>query len=118
MRSVDHVLPFNHRTLKVPITLARVNELALIDSGVTGYFIDKKFVKKNGLKTTRLLFLVMDTGVPWGIFSQPAPAPVQISSRNYGYGIPTQTGTGSKGTHRNGNLLSDDKSLYAKAVRH
>jgi hypothetical protein len=45
----------------------------------------------------------MDTGVPQGIFSQPAPTPVQILSRNYGYGIPAQMGTGSKGTHGNGN---------------
>ena len=41
--------------------------------------------------------LVMDTGVPQGIFSQPAPTPVKIPSRNHMCGIPTQTGMAQKG---------------------
>jgi hypothetical protein len=56
VRSVDHKLPFNRRTLQVPVTLAGVKEHALVDSGATGYFIDKKFVEKHGLRTTKLLF--------------------------------------------------------------
>jgi hypothetical protein len=38
------------------VALAGVKEHALVDSGATGYFIDKKFVEKHGLRTTKLLF--------------------------------------------------------------
>jgi hypothetical protein len=54
VRSVDHKLPF--RTLQVPVALAGAKEHTLVDSGATGYFIDKRFIEKLGLKTTKLLF--------------------------------------------------------------
>jgi hypothetical protein len=38
------------------VVIARVKAHALVDSGATGYFIDKAFVEKHGLKTKKLLF--------------------------------------------------------------
>jgi hypothetical protein len=38
------------------VVIARAKTHALVDSGATGYFIDKEFIKKHGLKTKRLLF--------------------------------------------------------------
>jgi len=34
--------------------------------------------------------LVMDTGVPWGVFDCPVPVPVEFPSRDHGCGIPAK----------------------------
>ena len=36
------------------------------------------------------LFLVMNTGVPWGVFGCPVPVPAEFPSRSHGCGIPAE----------------------------
>ena len=34
--------------------------------------------------------IVMDTGVPWGVFGWPVPVPAEFPSRSHGCGIPAE----------------------------